>query len=58
MRYYTFFNVYLLKYGRSGNISEILIFVNFAKKTNSLIQESRKNYYNNSAIKKRKIREF
>ena len=31
-------------YCRSGNIREVLIFANFAKRTNSRIQESRENY--------------
>ena len=34
-------------YCRSGNISEVLIFANFAR-TNSRIQESRENYFSNS----------
>ena len=38
----------LMLYCRSGNISEVLIFANFAR-TNSRIQESHENYYYNSA---------
>ena len=36
-------------YCRSGNIREVLIFANFARRTYSRNQESRKNYYYNSA---------
>ena len=32
-------------YCRSGNIREVLIFANFARRTNLRIQESRGNYY-------------
>ena len=32
-------------YSRSGNIREVLIFPNFARRTNSRILESRENYY-------------
>ena len=38
-----------MKYCRSVNIPEVLIFANFARRTNSRIQESRENYYYNSA---------
>ena len=41
----------LVIYRRSGNIREVLIFANFARRTNSRIQESRENYYYNSATK-------
>ena len=34
---------------RSGNIREVLIFANFARRTISRIQEYRENYYYNSA---------
>ena len=41
---------------RSGNIREVLIFANFARRTNSRIQDSRENYYYNNASKeKRKL---
>ena len=40
-------------YSRSGNIREVLIFANFAWKTNSRIQESRENYYYNSGTKEK-----
>ena len=30
---------------RSGNTREVLIFANFARRTNSRIKESRENYY-------------
>ena len=36
-------------YCRSGNIREVLIFLNFARRTSSRIQESCKNYYYYSA---------
>ena len=39
---------------RSGNISEVLIFANFERRTNSRIQESRENYYYNSTNKQKK----
>ena len=32
-------------YCRSGTIREVSIFANFARRTNSLVQESRVNYY-------------
>ena len=41
-----------MKYCRSGNICEVLIFANFARKMNSRIQESRESYYYNRATKK------
>ena len=37
------------EYCISGNIREILIFANFARRSNSRIQESRENYHYNSA---------
>ena len=40
------------QYCRSGNIREVLIFANFARRTNSQIQESRKNSYKIALIKK------
>ena len=40
-------------YSRSGDIREVFIFANFASSTNSGIQESRENYYYNSATKKK-----
>ena len=45
----------IIKYRRSGdNIREVLIFVNFARTTNSQIQKSRsKNNYYNSATKEK-----
>ena len=46
-------------YCRSSNIRDVLIFTNFAKRTNSRIQESCENYYYIGAtIVKMKIREF
>ena len=47
-------------YCGAGNIREVLIFANFATRTNSRIQESRENYYSNSATLSSKlmIREF
>ena len=42
-----------LKYCRSGNIREVLIFANFAWRTNSRIQDSRENYYYDSATKEK-----
>ena len=44
--------VRILIYCRSGNIREVLIFANFARRINSRIQDSRENYYYNSACKK------
>ena len=41
------------KYCISGNIREVLIFANFARKANSRIQESRENYYYNSATEEK-----
>ena len=41
------------RHGRSGNIRKVLIFANFARRTNSRIQESRENYYYISATKKK-----
>ena len=41
----------LPEYCRSGNFREVLIFENFARRTNSRIQESRENHHYNSAIK-------
>ena len=38
-------------YCRSGNIREVLIFENFERRRNSRIQESRENYFYNSATK-------
>ena len=46
-------NLRSLYYCRSGNICEVLKFVNFAKSTNSRIQESRENYYYNSATEEK-----
>ena len=40
-------------YCRSGNTREVLIFANFARRTNSRIQESREKYYYNSATKEK-----
>ena len=41
-----------IEYCRSGNIREVLVFANFARMTNSRIQESRENYFcYNSATK-------
>ena len=40
-------------YSSSGKIREVLIFANFARRTNSRIQESRESYYYNSASKKK-----
>ena len=40
-------------YCRSGNNREVLIFANFARWTNSRIQESRKNYFYKSATKEK-----
>ena len=42
-------------YCRSGNIREVLMTTNFARRTNSRIQESRENYYYNSATKEKEI---
>ena len=44
-----------MTYCRSGNVREVLI---FARTTNPQIQESRENYFYNSATKKMKIREL
>ena len=41
------------KYCRSGNIREVLIFANFASRTNSRIQEFRENYFYNSTNKEK-----
>ena len=40
-------------YCRSGNICEVLFFANFARRTNSRTQQSRENYYSNSASKEK-----
>ena len=40
-------------YCKSGNIGEVLIFANSARMANSRIQNSRKNYYYNSATKEK-----
>ena len=40
-------------YCRSGNIHEVLIFANFAWRTNSRFRESRENYHYSSATKKK-----
>ena len=45
---------FTLNYYRSGNIREVIIFVYFARRTNSRIQESRENYYYNNATKENK----
>ena len=46
-------------YCRYRNIREILIFANFAWRTNSRIQESRENdNYNKALLKKNEIRDF
>ena len=42
-----------MSYCRSGNIREVLIFANFARRTNSRIQESREEYYYNSPTKEK-----
>ena len=42
-----------VNYCRSGNIREVLIFANFTSRTNSRIQESRENYYFNSATEEK-----
>ena len=42
-----------MTYCRSGNILEVLIFANFARRTNSRIQESLENYYYNIALLKK-----
>ena len=47
-----------LRYCGSGNFREVLIFANFARKTNLRILKSRENYYYNIATKKMKISEF
>ena len=46
-------NLCWIVYFRSGNICEVLIIENLAKKTNSRIKESRGNYYYNSATKEK-----
>ena len=51
--YYTYFDNVI--YCRYGNICEVLIFVNFARRTNSRIQESPGNYYYNIATKEEKF---
>ena len=48
----------IMTYCRSGNVREVLIFANFARTTNPQIEESRENYFYNSATKKKKIREL
>ena len=48
-RYYIMLPIYC----RSGNIREVSIFANFARRTNSRIQESRENYFYNSATKEK-----
>ena len=45
--------VYKTAYYRFGNIREFLIFANFARRTNSRIQESREYYYYNSITKEK-----
>ena len=40
-------------YCRSGNIREVLIFANFARRTHLRIQELRENYYFNSSTKEK-----
>ena len=45
------YTVYI--YCRSGNIREVLIFVDFARKTNSRIQKSRKNNFYNGATREK-----
>ena len=42
-----------MTYCRSGNIREVLIFANFARRTNSRIQESLEKYYYNIALLKK-----
>ena len=42
------------KYCGTGNIREVLIFANSARKTNSRIQEFRENHYYNSATKEKR----
>ena len=44
----SFVNSVALVYCRSGNIREVLIFADVARRTNSRIQESRENCYYNS----------
>ena len=44
--------IFFHSYCRSGNICEVFIFANFARKTNSRIQESREYLYYNSTVKK------
>ena len=44
----------IIGYCRSGFICEVLIFANFARRTNSRIQESRENYYCNSGTKEKR----
>ena len=46
--HYKYFN-----YCRSGNICEVLIFANFARRTNSRLREYRENDNINSAIKEK-----
>ena len=41
------------EYCRSGDIRDVLIFANFARRTNSRIPESRENYYYNSTYKEK-----
>ena len=49
---YLYISLYNFIYCRSGNIREVLIFANFARRTNSRIQEPRENYHYNSATEK------
>ena len=42
-----------LYYCRSGNIREVLIFANFARRTDSRMQNSRENYYYDNATKEK-----
>ena len=50
VEYEEFERVSLLEYCRFGNIHEVLI---FARRTNSRIQVSRENYYQNSATEEK-----
>ena len=45
--------IYIYIHCRSGNIREVSIFANFARSTNSQIQDSRENYYYSSGTKEK-----
>ena len=49
----TYMYVTRIHHCRSGSIREVLIFENFARRTNSRIQGSRENYFYNSATKEK-----